>query len=179
MTRPKYVLLDAGPIIGLHAAGVWPDFLAKYEVVIPETVKQDEALFHSPDPLTGFRTPIDLEADVKAGRLRVASAGSADVQIVAYAFAGQLELHDGELEGLTILVRDATYEEYFFCTADGAPIQAAAMLGLDERCTSVETLLSGIGLTKQLERKYTDAFLEKHLKEGRIARVTRGKVAPF
>ena len=179
MTRPKYVLLDAGPIIGLHAAGVWPDFLAKYEVVVPETVKQDEALFHSPDPLTGFHIQIDLEADVKAGRLRVASAGSTDMQVVATAFAGQLELHDGELEGLTLLVRDTTYEDYFFCSADGAPIQAAAMLELDERCTSVETLLSSIGLTKPLEKKYTHAFLQEHLKQGRIARVTGGKVNPF
>ena len=58
VTKPKYVLLDAGPIIGLHAAGVWREFLYKYEVVVPETVKQNEALFHSEDPLTGFHEPI-------------------------------------------------------------------------------------------------------------------------
>lgn len=179
MTRPKYVLLDAGPIIGLNAAGVWPDFLAKYDVVVPETVKQDEALFHSPDPLTGFHIPIDLDTDVREGRLRVASADSSEMQVVAAAFSGELELHQGELEALTLLVRDATYEEYFFCSADGAPIQAAAMLELDERCISVEGLLSGIGLTKPLDKKYTNDFLQKHLKEGRIARVTGGKITPF
>jgi hypothetical protein len=64
VTRPKYVLLDAGPIIGLHAVGAWEEFLSRYDVVVPETVKQDEALFHSEDPLTGFHTPIDLDADL-------------------------------------------------------------------------------------------------------------------
>jgi len=83
------------------------------------------------------------------------------------------------LEALTLLVRDATYEELFFCSSDGAPIQAAAMLELDEQCISVEGLLPGIGFTKPLEKKYTDEFLQRHLKKGRIARVTGGRVKPF
>jgi hypothetical protein len=179
VTKPKYVLLDAGPIIGLHAAGVWREFLYKYEVVVPETVKQNEALFHSEDPLTGFHEPIDLDADLGAGRIRMASANSAEMETVARAFAGLLELHEGELEALALFVRDTTYDDYFFCSADGAPIQAAAMIGLDERCISVEGLLSKIGLTRPLEKKYTNDFLQRHLKEGRIARVTRGKIKPF
>jgi hypothetical protein len=129
-------------------------------VIVPETVKY-------------------LNDDAEQGRISLASASTDDIQVVAAAFAGRVELHDGELEALTLLVRDVAYQDCFFCSADGAPIEAAAMLELDERCMSVESLLAKIGLTKPLESKYTEEFMRRHLKDGLIARVTGGKVSPF
>jgi hypothetical protein len=73
-SRPLCLILDAGPIIGLHELGAWKTFVERYEVVVPQLVLDDEALFHSKDAATGHSEPILLAADVGAGRVLVAAA---------------------------------------------------------------------------------------------------------
>jgi hypothetical protein len=90
-------MLDAGPIIGLHELGIWTDFAQRYEVVIPQVVCEDEALFHS---------------------------------------------------------------------RDDAAIQAACLLGMSERCESVEALLRLVGLGREVPWSLSKRFMEHHKQEG-------------
>ena len=39
MPRPRCVLLDAGPVIFLHARGVWAQFCETYEVGYPRSLR--------------------------------------------------------------------------------------------------------------------------------------------
>jgi hypothetical protein len=165
-SRPHCLILDAGPIIGLHELGAWAPFLERYEVVIPQLVLDDEALFHSKDAATGLSQPIDLASDVRAGRVVVGSAGLAVFSRVASRFTDALELHDGELEALALLTQDDIYVEHVFCSADGAAIEGACMLGLTERCASLEELLGMVGLGRAVSWRFSKKFTDLHKREG-------------
>ncbi|MDY0340545.1 MAG: hypothetical protein RBS17_04970 [Coriobacteriia bacterium] len=168
MSKPKCVLLDAGPIIALHAGEVWTVFCERFDVVVPETVADNEALWHSKDEVTGARTTINLRADEDSGRLRIESATSSELLGLAARFddAFATGLHEGELEGLALLTERDTFEDTIFCAGDGAAIQAAVMVGLDERCESLEALLESVGLVKPLEWPFTRGFHDRHRREG-------------
>ena len=171
-SRLLCLILDAGPIIGLHELGAWKTFLDRYEVVVPQLVLDDEALFHSKDAATGHSEPIALAADVGAGRVLVAAASLTAIFRVASRFSDAIELHDGELEALTLLTQDESYVEHVFCSADGAAIEGACMLGLTDRCTSLEGLLDMVGLGRKVPWRFTKGFMELHKREGGERAVT-------
>jgi hypothetical protein len=166
------LILDAGPIIGLHELGAWKTFVERYEVVVPQLVLDDEALFHSKDAITGLSQPIDLASDVAAGRVLVGSAGLTAFSRVASRFTDAIELHDGELEALALLTQDEHDVEHAFCSADGAAIEGACMLGLTDRCMSLEELLGIVGLGRQVSWRFTKGFTERHKREGGERAVT-------
>lgn len=174
MAKPKCVLLDAGPVIALHEAGVWTQFCERYGVLVPESVVEDEALWHSEDAVTGFRETIDVRQDEKAGRVGVVSAGFHELTRVAEKFsAGFMDaLHEGELEALAILAHRDELNECVFCSGDGAAIQAAVMAGLGERCLALETLLDRAGLRKPLKWAFTDDFFYHHRQRGQENLIT-------
>jgi hypothetical protein len=159
-------MLDAGPIIGLHDLGIWSEFTQRYEVVIPQVVCEDEALFHSRDDATGDRALIDLRDDIADGRVRLAAADMDVVARTSKRFSAAIELHAGELEALSLLNAVPGYEEHVFCTGDGAAIQAACLLGLSERCESVEVLLRLVGLGREVPWWLSKRFMEHHKQEG-------------
>jgi len=135
-------------------------------VVVPQLVLDDEALFHSKDAITGLSQPIDLAGDVGAGRVLVAAASLTTISRVASRFTDAIELHDGELEALALLTQDEDYDEHVFCSADGAAIEGACMLGLTDRCMSLEELLGMVGLGRQVPWRFTKGFAERHKSEG-------------
>ena len=121
------MILDAGPIIGLHELGAWKAFLERCEVVAPQLVLDDEALFHSKDAAAEHSEPMDLAADVGTGRVLVAAASLTAISRVASRFTDVIELHDGELEALALLTQDESYLGHVFCSADGAAIEGACI----------------------------------------------------
>jgi hypothetical protein len=138
----------------------------RYEVVVPQLVLDDEALFHSKDDTTGLSQPIDLAGDVGAGRVLVAAASLTTISRVAFRFTDAIELHDGELEALALLTQEESYVGHVFCSADGAAIEGACMLGLTDRCMSLEELLGMAGLGRQVPWRFTKGFAERHKSEG-------------
>jgi hypothetical protein len=160
------LILDAGPIIGLHELGAWKTFVERYEVVVPQLIPDDEALFHSKDTATGHSEPIALAADVGAGRVLVAAASLTAISRVASRFTDALELHDGEIEALALLTQDESYLGHVFCSADGAAIEGTCMLGLANRCMSLEELFGMAGLGRQVSWRFTKRFTERHKREG-------------
>lgn len=166
------MILDAGPVIGLHELGVWDAFVARYEVVLPQSVIDDEALFHSADVDSGLSQLIDLKAYVKDGQVIVGSANSSELGAVSSLFTAAIELHAGELEALALLTRHAEFADHAFCSADGAAIQAACMIGLSERCESLEALLATVGLGRPVQWRFSEGFMERHKREGGARAVT-------
>jgi len=167
------LILDAGPIIGLHELGAWKAFLERCEVVAPQLVLDDEALFHSKDAAAEHSEPMDLAADVGTGRVLVAAASLTAISRVASRFTDVIELHDGELEALALLMQDESYVGHVFCSADGAAIEGACMLGLTDRCMSLEELLGMVGLSRRVSWRFTKGFTERHKHEG-VERVVTG-----
>ena len=171
-SRPRCLILDAGPIIGLHELGIWAAFCERFEVVVPQIVLADEALFHSRDDATGFTERIALADDVAEGRILVGSASLNELGVVAATFSAALELHAGELEALALLTSHEEFDEHAFCTADSAAIQGACLLGIAERCESLEELLAAVGLGKSLPWRFTREFMAKNKREGGERRIT-------
>lgn len=171
-SRPVCLVLDAGPVIGLHELGAWGAFVRAYTVVVPQLAVDDEALFHSADAATGHRESIDLAADAKDGRILVAAASLNALARVMSRFTAAMELHDGELEALALLTECEGYQQHVFCSADGAAIEAACMLGLADRCLSLDELLAKAGLGRKLAWRYSRRFTEEHKREGGKRAVT-------
>lgn len=154
MTRQRCVLLDAVIVIHLHELGVWDDFIEKYDVTLPETVVR-EAAYHSLDELTGNRSGIDLSSHVEQGRITVLSAVPDELAYVGAKLPSWLIIDPGETEAIALLSTEADLEDCAFCTADQAAVKAAVMIGISERCESLELLLSRVGMTKSLPDHFT------------------------
>ncbi|MGV8083955.1 MAG: hypothetical protein AB2L09_10040 [Coriobacteriia bacterium] len=174
MAKPKCVLLDAGPVIALHSLGVWREFCQKYDVIVSETVADNEALWHSRDEVTGAHSTIRLRDSEKAGLLTIEAASTNELLALAERFDDSFigGLHEGEIEALALLAERDAFSETVFCAGDGAAIQAAVMIGLDERSISLERLLESVGLSKTLEWQFTDRFYERHRRQGLDNRIS-------
>jgi hypothetical protein len=100
-TKPKFFLLDAGPIIEVHRLGLWRDVMDRAEIVVPRVVVEGEAEFWIRDDKS-FQ-PIKVEADIEAERLTVLDCESYELQKTTELFdpAVQQSVHAGELQALT------------------------------------------------------------------------------
>ena len=90
---------------------------------------------------------------------------------VVQEIAAAVELHAGELEALALLRSTADLAECLFCSADGAALTAAAVLGLE--VASLEELLIANGIKRALDYKYTRAFAKTHIQAGSSIRLYR------
>jgi hypothetical protein len=165
------VLVDAMIVIALHEHDAWDQVIDKCGIAVSSIIAYDEARFHSQDPL-GFSRRIDLPGEIAAGRITELSAPAGDMARCRDKFDSVLAplLHAGELECLALLTDDAN-DKYSFCTAEKAALLAVALLGLGDRCMSLEALLKLIGLQKPLSVQYTDAWMKDKLDKGRESRM--------
>ena len=68
-TKPKYFLLDAGPVIELHRLGLWDEVTDRCDLVIPSVVAYRESQFWVRED--GSHHAIDPTASKDYGRLTV------------------------------------------------------------------------------------------------------------
>lgn len=169
--KPRCVLCDASPVIALHEAGAWGAFILAYAVVLPETVVS-EVHYHSRDEYTGDRVPVDLNGDIASGAITVASATTEDLLALHGRLDGTLELHDGESEALALLTSCEEFEEHTFCASDHVAIEVACLVGIGERCLSLEELLEAIGHRKTLSHEMKKAWMDEWKRKGSELRVT-------
>jgi hypothetical protein len=158
-------------VIAAHEHDVWEQLIERHQVAVSAIIAYDEARFHSRDQL-GFSKNIDLPGDIAGERIVEVSATAAEMAACLARFDSVLasNLHDGEVECLAVLLSGAN-DSLSFCTADKAALVAVALLGLNERCVSLESLLKSIGLQKSLPPQYTDAWLKMNIEKGTESRI--------
>lgn len=164
MKKSKLVILDANVVIHSHAQKYWDSVTNRYEIYLPATVLNEEAFyFGGPHQ----EHPILLQKAVEQKSIHMLEASLDDDRhlqsLIIPNFVSRID--PGEREALALL-KNPKFKEYYFCTGDALPIRLLSVLGLSDRGVSVEKLLRDIGMTKKLERHFTDAWFQQQLAFG-------------
>ncbi len=172
MYKPKLLLLDADIIVFAHQFGVWGNLKRAYEVHVPATVIDEAQFFVSKDG----QKSIDLNAEETAGQIKRLETTATRISATFREFEPTFlaALHDGEKEGIAILVAEAD-TGMVFCTGDTVAVQSVGMLGLSESCMSFEDVLRMAGLLKlvpHLIPHLTKRSHEHHIEVGKTRRLT-------
>jgi hypothetical protein len=170
--KPRFFLLDAVIVIELHRLGLWSGFTANSEIVLAGTIIDRECRYYRAN--SGQTSPIDLQADVNAGRVTRVDAVVEQLVRVVDLFPPQLReaVDPGELEALALL-HEWGDSPPRFCTADRKAIEALCFLDLSELGISAEEMLilAGIRRSGKLERKLSRPTFEAWLDDGRRKRI--------
>lgn len=176
-SKPKLVLLDAGPIIELHRLGRWDQVLDRAEVVVPRVIAEREAEYWVRED--NSRRPINTLSDAEAGRLSILDCGEGDLRHTLELFdrVTQQSVDPGELHALTLLRCWQRDPVPAFCSGDRMAIVCLCLLGFSESALSVEELLSTVGLTATLKRQFTKLAMAAWVEEGRRRHLQRSGLA--
>jgi hypothetical protein len=164
MKKFPFLLLDAGPIIKLFELGIWEEFIKKCDVTVSRIVA-NQAKYASQE----FEDIcIDLERYEEQSRINILDVGPSVVKSFHDRFDTVYKaiVHDGEKETLAILCNSS--ENWLVCAADKAVFRILGLFGKANQGISLEEALKEIGLSRELEWKYTKRFREKYTRLGRI-----------
>lgn len=173
--RTRLVLLDAGAVFAALEHEAWDALTAGYEVVIPRIVLEEIQFYYSRD--TGRKVFVNPESWVEDGTIRAYEAQATDVAdtLTLINRPDGPEIHDGEAEALTYLRLkvDPPAHDIAFVSADGAAIQATALLDLSHTAKCLSEVLRAIGYSKPLPPRHRRPFVEEHLQLGFQRRLRR------
>ncbi|MCD4748431.1 MAG: hypothetical protein K8R59_03565 [Thermoanaerobaculales bacterium] len=170
--KPRFCLLDAGPIIELHRLGVWDQMVERAELVIPSVVAGREVEFW--DSGEGVGKPIDLSRFIESGAVEVMEADAQLLQDTLGLFDPTLveSVHLGELEALALLKTWQGENPPSFCTGDRLATVALCLLGFSELAVSLEAFLDQVGLSRKLRRQFRRDAMNRWVEEGRHRVIT-------
>ncbi|MBU3729383.1 MAG: type II toxin-antitoxin system VapC family toxin, partial [Phycisphaerales bacterium] len=159
MTRSRLILLDANVVIHLFELDLWKQVVARYQIVIAQTVV-DEVHFFERD---GDRIPIDREEMARAGSVEIRAMTASEVQAYCDRFDPTYydKLDPGEAESLALLERDTQAR---ICSADKIVWRVLGNTNQADRGVSLEEILRQVGLTKALPERFSKAFRERWCK---------------
>jgi hypothetical protein len=166
-TKPKFFLLDAGPIIELHRIGLWRDVLDRADIVVPRVIAEKEAEYWVRED--NSRRPIDVLGDAESGRLTIRDCDEAELRETLELFdrAVQQSVDPGELHALALIRRWQGDPVPAFCSADRMAIVCLCLLGFSDAAASLEELLRAVGFTVRLGRRFTTAKMTEWVADGR------------
>ncbi len=161
----KLWLLDADVIIDLLGFGLFDTLVERHEIYVASTIISEVKSYKN----EGKKHNINFrELYVDSGKIKELSAETTEISKTVLSkmpIIWQQTIHVGEIESLTILVRE---ENLIFCTCDANAISALPFLGVSERCISMERLIQEAGLKKvTLEDRHTEDYFKKNLEEGK------------
>jgi hypothetical protein len=162
ITQLNSILLDANCVIELFGIGKWEQFLKANHVFLPSIIAVDEAQFYYDS--SGWKDYLIFTKDIENESLTVLEASAIEL-IDTKNVLKTVEIHDGESEAITIL-RQEERKDLFFCTGDRGAIIACCLLGLEDRCISLETALKKSGLSATTKKNFTEEFMNKWKKIG-------------
>ena len=146
-----------------------------YQVVIPRIVLDEIQFYYSRD--TGRKVFVNPESWIEDGTIRAYEAQATDVAetLTLINRSDGPEIHDGEAEALTYLRLevDPLADDIAFVSADGAAIQATALLDMSHTAKSLSEVLRVIGYTKPFPARHRRRFVEEHLQLGFQRRMRR------
>ncbi|MFH1549529.1 MAG: hypothetical protein ABIH04_03115 [Planctomycetota bacterium] len=158
-------------MIELNKMGKWHQFLNANRVFLPVIVADESAYYET----KGEKIPIDLAKSVKDGRLSLIETEDIeeiDARNRLESVFQEEELDDGEFQAIAILLRE-NREEMHFCTADRSAIIACSLLGLEDCCISLETVLTSCRMKIRLKSHFSEKTMKQWRKEGRTRRIQR------
>jgi hypothetical protein len=167
--KPPLVLLDANVIIEAYELGVWQALIVSFTLTVPSVVARHEAKYFV---VRGKYNPIDLSSLVTQGKIKVLEADVPEIADLMSQFDPLFSesIDPGEQEALALMLANRC-PDHRFCSADARPVQALAMLDMSDRGVSFEELLKRIGRAQKLDDHFTQAFLERQIKEGQRRRI--------
>lgn len=170
-TKPKFFLLDAGPIIELHRLGLWHEVLDRAEIVVPRVIAQKEAEYWERED--GSRHPISLLDDSGRGLLSVLDCDQEELRVTLEIFdrSVQQSVDPGELHALTLIRCWSDVPLPRFCSADRMAIVCLCLLGFSDAAVSLDELLNSVGFTVDLKERFGKTALERWLVDGRQRRL--------
>ncbi len=173
--RTSLVLLDAGAVFAALEHEAWDALTRGYQVVIPRIVLDEIQFYYSRD--TKRKVFVDPESWIEDGTIRGYEAQATDVAetLTLINRPDGPEIHDGEAEALTYLRLevDPLADDIAFVSADGAAIQATALLDLSHTAKALSEVLRVIGYSKPLPSRHRRPFVEEHLQLGFQRRLRR------
>ena len=157
------VILDANVVIKLHELQLWHRVRAKCQVHLAETVVQEVDYYEI--------NAQQIWIDKQALRSECAPFSVTPEQVRCFlsqfdrSYQDRLDL--GELESLVYLFSQRTAPGHLLiCSADSIVWQILGCLNKPDHGISLEELLKQLGLTKHLERQYTEDFRVHWSKRG-------------
>jgi hypothetical protein len=176
-SKPKFFLLDAGPIIELHRLGRWDPVLDRAEIIVPRVIGEREAEYWVREDSS--RRPIKTLSDAAAGRLSILDCDESDLRHTIELFdrVTQQSVDPGELHALTLLRCWQGEPVPSFCSGDRMAIVCLCLLGFSDSAVSVEELLSAVGLAATLKRQFTRLMMAAWVEEGRRRYLQRSGLA--
>ncbi len=169
-SKLKCVLFDANIIIEAYKLGIWEKLIDAVKIITPSIIVKEEALFFIKKKK---REAINLPSLINRGKIKELSASAEDLKALLDIFDRVFieGLHEGESEALS-LIKENKIEDALFCSSDALAIQALAMIDCSHSGISMEKLLRNTGLTKTLDRQFTEKFFRDHIKRGSQNRIT-------
>lgn len=163
MKRFPCLVLDANIIILLFQHSLWSKVVEHCDLTLSETVI-DEADFFVDS--MGVEHSIDLQPDIRAGRIRVVSFTATEIAAFRARFDPVYvqKLDDGETESLTYSLREG--DPYRLCSSDAIVFKVLAVVDRSEQGVSLEEVLQEIGFARPLPRQFTKAFRDESRSRG-------------
>jgi hypothetical protein len=170
--KPKSLIPDAMVVICLHELGLWESFCRRVTVIVPSIVVHESVFYR--DGATGKHARIDLEAQVLAGDIQQESATLAEMDEFRRQFDAVMveNLHDGEIESLTLLSLGRVVG-CVLCSADRAAVKALALVGMKDKGISLERAFHELGMpgARRLEPQYSEERFAQWLAEALVDRM--------
>jgi hypothetical protein len=163
MPKFQFLLLDAGVIIYAYKIGIWDLLVEKCTITVSMTIVEEVRYWEDGH---GTQHPIDLRAMIENGQIKLVEVPLA----IAEAFRNKFDptyfdrMDPGETELLVYLVQ--SNDRWLITTGDQFCYKALAQLGHAESGISLEEILRAVGLSRNVERQYTEEFRKKCTREG-------------
>lgn len=164
MKKFQFLLLDAGPIIGLFELGLWDKFIEFCNVTITKTIANQAEFFVKEEELYNFE--IDLTQYERSDSIQIVDLDAKQVKKYLSNFDDLYKgiIHEGEDETLAYL--EGCSSDFLLCAADKAVFKVLGLLGKGEQGISLEEILDKIGLSQKLKWEYTKKFRIKYTSDG-------------
>lgn len=182
-SKPHLLIPDTDVIVHLHELGKWDDFIIHYSVHVPKYIVDKEANYFtergvefSGDKNDAMRSTkkINLAEEIAAGKISQIDLNASDKTPLlkeANNMGAMDGLDKGEEEILAAVFPSES--EFTACLMDQLAIRCAVLVGLKDKCISVEKALQACGKVKHLDNALTEERFQRIVKHAEQERVQK------
>ena len=169
MSRVKCFLFDADVIIAAHEAHAWDSLVASCDLHVSSIVVEEAKFFKD----HGVKRAIDLRPQVDSGQIVELAATAEEMDDFLSQFDPMLKdmLHQGEIEGLTLMKLGRAPEDCCYCTGDGTACRTLGLIGASDRAISLQEACAAAGITKKLAPNFERDYMRARVQLGQRERI--------